>query len=95
MTAILDCHFCAISEYDQRTTTVRVLADFDRHGHRVADWKPYSLKEFPFTLRLIEEQELAVVNVGDPRADAAETAPRRGRDARLPGPDGDHGRGQL
>ncbi len=74
MTAILDCHFCAISDYDEQSTTMRVLADFDRHGHRLADWKPYSLKEFPFTKRLMEQQELAVINVSDPRADPAETA---------------------
>ena len=74
MTAILDCHFCAISDYDEQSGTVRVLADFDRHGHRLADWQPYSLEEFPFTKRLMEEQELAVINMGDPRADPAETA---------------------
>ena len=74
MTAILDCHFCAISDYDEQSATMRVLADFDRHGHRVADWKPYSLKQFPFTERLMEAQELAVINVSDPRADPAETA---------------------
>ena len=53
---------------------VRVLADFDRHGRRVTDWKPYSLKKFPFSMRLMEEQELAVITVSDPRADPAETA---------------------
>ena len=74
MTAILDCHLCAISEYDEQSTTVHVLADFDRHGHRVADWKPYSLKDFPFTDRLMADQELAVINVDDPHADPAETA---------------------
>ncbi len=73
-TAILDCHFCAISDYDERSGTMRVLADFDRHGHRVADWQPYALKDFPFTARLMEEQELAVINIGDQRADPAETA---------------------
>ncbi len=53
---------------------VRVLADFDRHGRRVTDWKPYSLKKFPFSMRLMESQELAVITVSDPRADPAETA---------------------
>ena len=53
---------------------MRVLADFDRHGRSVADWQPYSLNDFPFTKRLMEEQELAVVNIDDPRADPAETA---------------------
>jgi excisionase family DNA binding protein len=74
MTALLDCHFCAISEYDEHTDVVRVLADFDRHGRRVADWQPYSLKEFPYSRRLMAEQELGVINVSDPRADPAETA---------------------
>jgi excisionase family DNA binding protein len=74
MTALLDCHFCAISDYDERSDTVRVLADFDRHGRRVADWEPYALKEFPYSKRLMLEQELGVVNVSDPRADPAETA---------------------
>ena len=74
VTAILDCHFCAISEYDDETDVVRVLADFDRNGRRFADWEPYALKEFPFTKRLVELQELAVVTVGDPAADPAETA---------------------
>jgi excisionase family DNA binding protein len=72
--ALLDCHFCAISEYDERTDVVRVLADFDRHGRRVADWQPYLLKDFPYSKRLMAEQELGVVNVSDPRADPAETA---------------------
>ena len=74
MTAILDCHFCAISDYDEKSGTMRVLADFDRHGHRLADWKPYSLDDFPFTKRLIEDQELATINIDDPHADPAETA---------------------
>ena len=74
LTAILDCHFCAVSDYDDQTHLVRVLADFDRQGRRVTDWKPYSLKKFPFSMRLMEEQELAVITVSDPRADPAETA---------------------
>ena len=74
LTALLDCHFCAISDYDERSDAVRVLADFDRHGRRVADWQPYHLKDFPYSKRLMIEQELGVVNVSDPRADPAETA---------------------
>ncbi len=74
LTAVLDCHFCAVSDYDDQTHMVRVLADFDRHGRRVTDWKPYSLKKFPFSMKLMEEQELAVITVSDPRADPAETA---------------------
>lgn len=74
VTATLDCHFCTVSEYDRETEVVRVLADYDRNGQRVADWKPYSLKDFPFTRRLVELQETGVVTVGDPAADPAETA---------------------
>jgi len=77
LSAILDCHFCAISDYDEATTMVHVLADFDRHGQRVADWKPYSLKQYPFTRRLMDDQEPGVVRLSDPRADPAETAVMR------------------
>ena len=77
MTAVLDCHFCAISAYDAETDMVRVLADFDRNGERFADWPPYSLKEFPFSKGLMEAQELAVIRVSDPGADPAETAVMR------------------
>lgn len=77
LSTILDCHFCAVSDYDEETTMVHVLADFDRHGRRVADWKPYSLKQFPFTRQLMEDQEPGVVVLSDPRADAAETAVMR------------------
>jgi len=77
LSAILDCHFCAISDFDEASTMVHVLADFDRHGQRVTDWKPYSLKAFPFTRRLMEDQEPGVVTLSDPRADPAETAVMR------------------
>ncbi len=74
VTATLDCHFCAVSEYDPETDVVSVLADYDRNGQRIADWNPYSLKGFPFTHRLVEVQELGVITVSDPAADPAETA---------------------
>jgi len=74
LTAILDCHFCAVSDYNDQTHLVRVLADYDRQGRRVTDWKPYSLKKFPFSMRLMETQELATITVSDPRADPFETA---------------------
>ena len=74
MTSLLDCHFCAISDYDEETRTVRVLADFDHSGRRWPDWNPYSLNEFPLTKRLMTEQETAVVNVTDPTADPSEVA---------------------
>ena len=77
VSAVLDCHFCAISEYDPATTMVHVLADFDRHGRRVTDWKPYPLTDYPFTKALVEERELAVLTVSDPGADPAEVAVMR------------------
>lgn len=77
VTATLDCHFCTVSEYDSESEIVSVLADYDRHGQRVADWTPYSLKDYPFAHRLVEAQELGVVTVGDPAADPAETAVMR------------------
>ena len=77
LSAILDCHFCAVSDYDEETQMVQVLADFDQYGRRVTDWKPYSLKQFPFTKGLMEDQEPGVVRLSDPRADPAETAVMR------------------
>jgi excisionase family DNA binding protein len=74
VTSLLNCHFCAVSDYDEETRTVRVLADFDHSGRRWPDWNPYSIKEFPLTKRVITEQEVALVNINDPSADAAETA---------------------
>jgi excisionase family DNA binding protein len=74
MTGLLNCHFCAISEYDEETRTMRVLADFDHSGRRWPDWNPYSVNEFPLTKRVMTEQETAIVNINDPRADAAEVA---------------------
>lgn len=74
MTSLLNCHFCAISDYDEETRTMRVLADFDHSGRRWPDWNPYSLNEFPLTKRLLTEQDVAVVNVSDPGADPGEVA---------------------
>ena len=74
MTSVLNCHFCTISEYDEENRTMRVLADFDHSGRRWPDWNPYSVNEFPLTKRVMTEQETAIVNINDPRADAAEVA---------------------
>jgi len=76
-TAILGCHFCTISDYDAETDLVCVLADYDRNGQRFMDWKPYSLKEYPFSKRLMAEQELAVITISDPAADPSEIAVMR------------------
>ncbi len=74
VTTLLNCHFCAISEYDEESRVVTVLADFDNSGRRWPDYRPYTVTEFPLTRRVLNEQEIAVVNVGDPNADPAEVA---------------------
>jgi excisionase family DNA binding protein len=77
MTSLLDCHFCAISEYDAETDAVRTLAEFDHAGHRLPDASPYRLRDFPLTRKVLGEQATAVVNVDDPHADQAEVAELR------------------
>jgi excisionase family DNA binding protein len=74
MTSLLNCHFCAVSDYDEETRTVRVLADFDHSGRRWPDWNPYSINEFPLTKKVMTEQDVGLVNINDPGADAAEAA---------------------
>ena len=77
MTSLLDCHFCAISEYDSETDATRTLAEYDHAGQRLPDASPYRLREFPLTRRVLSEQTTAVVNVDDPHADPAEVAELR------------------
>ncbi len=77
MTSLLDCHFCAISEYDPDTEAVRTLAEYDHAGHRLPDASPYLLSDFPLTYRVLSTQTTAVVNVDDPHADPAEVAELR------------------
>ena len=77
MTSLLDCHFCAISEYDAATDATRTLAEYDHVGQRLPDASPYRLREFPLTRRVLAEQATAVVNVDDPHADPAEVAELR------------------
>ena len=72
MTSLLDCHFCAISEYDPVTDATVTLAEFDRAGHRIPDASPYRLRDYPLTRSVLAEQTTAVVNVDDPDADPAE-----------------------
>lgn len=74
MTSLLNCHNCAIHDYDEASKSVRVLAEFDYSGKRQPEWGPYSVNEFPLTRKVITEQEPAVVNINDPAADPAETA---------------------
>ena len=77
MTSLLDCHFCAISEYDADTAATRTLAEYDHAGQRLPDASPYRLRDFPLTRRVLGEQVTAVVNVDDPHADPAEVAELR------------------
>ncbi len=77
MTSLLDCHFCAISEFDPEAGGVVTLAEYDHAGRRLPDASPYRLRDFPLTRRVLEEQATAVVNVDDPEADPAEVAELR------------------
>jgi excisionase family DNA binding protein len=72
MTSLLDCHFCAISQYNREEDTVSVLADYDDSGRRLPDTAPYRLKDFPLTRRVLDQQTTAVANVDDPHDDPAE-----------------------
>jgi excisionase family DNA binding protein len=77
MTSLLDCHFCAISEFDREAGGVVTLAEYDHAGRRLPDASPYRLRDFPLTRRVLDEQAAAVVNVDDPAADPAEVAELR------------------
>jgi len=77
MTSLLDCHFCAISEYDAEGQGLITLAEYDDAGRRLPDASPYKLKDFPLTRSVLQEQVTAVVNVDDPDADPAEVAELR------------------
>ncbi len=74
MTGLLDCHFCAISDYEPEAGGVVTLAEYDHAGRRLPDKSPYPLRDFPLTRRVLEEQVTVVVNVDDPDADEAEVA---------------------
>jgi len=77
MTSLLDCHFCAVSEYAAEADAVLTLAEYDDAGQRLPDASPYRLRDFPLTRRVLSEQTTAVVNVDDPHADPAEVAELR------------------
>ena len=76
-THLLDCDFCAVSTYDPATRLVRTLAEYDGGGTRLPDTETYDVRQFPLTRKVLAEQVPAVVNVDDPRADAAEVAALR------------------
>jgi excisionase family DNA binding protein len=77
MTSLLDCHFCAISDYDSVAGGVVTLAEYDDAGRRLPDHSPYQLGDFPLTRRVLQDQVTVVVNVDDPDADEAEVAELR------------------
>jgi len=77
MTSLLDCHFCAISEYDAEAQSLITLAEYDHAGRRLPDASPYKLRAFPLTRSVVQDQTTAVVNVDDPDADPAEVAELR------------------
>jgi excisionase family DNA binding protein len=76
-THLLDCDFCAVSTYDPATRLVRALAEYDGGGTRLPDTETYDVRQFPLTRKVLAEHVAAVVNVDDPRADAAEVAALR------------------
>ena len=77
MTSLLDCHFCAISVYDDKAQGLVTLAEYDHAGRRLPDASPYKLTAFPLTRSVLHDQTVAIVNVDDPDADAAEVAELR------------------
>ena len=77
VTHLLDCDFCAVSTYDREARLVRTLAEYDISGERLSDTATYDVRKYPLTLKVLEEHTPAVVNVDDPRADAAEVATLR------------------
>ena len=72
VTSVLDCHMCAISEFDKAGDALLLLADYDDTGRRLPDGGPYPLKRFPYTRRVLDERLPAVVYIDDPAADPAE-----------------------
>ncbi len=77
VTHLLDCDFCAVSSYDRDSRLVRTLAEYDATGKRLPDTETYDVRKYPLTRKVLEEHVHAVVNVDDPRADAAEVAELR------------------
>ncbi len=77
ITHLLDCDFCAVSTYDRNDGLVRTLAEYDIGGARLPDTDTYDVRKYPLTRKVLDEHTPAVVNVDDPRADAAEVATLR------------------
>lgn len=77
VTHLLDCDFCAVSTYDRELRLVRTLAEYDDSGARLPGTETYDVRQYPLTRKVLDEHTPAVVNVDDPRADAAEVATLR------------------
>jgi len=77
VTHLLDCDFCAVSTYDAEARLVRTLAEYDATGTRLPDTETYDVRRYPLTRKVLSEHTVEVVNVDDPRADAAEVATQR------------------
>jgi excisionase family DNA binding protein len=77
VTHLLDCDFCAVSSYDREAGRVHALAEYDATGERLPDTEVYDLRQYPLTRKVLDEHTPEVVNVDDPRADAAEVATLR------------------
>ena len=77
VTHLLDCDFCAVSTYDAEARLVRTLAEYDATGTRLPDTETYDVRQYPLTRKVLTEHTVEVVNVDDPRADAAEVATLR------------------
>ena len=56
---------------------MRTLAEYDASGARLPDTDTYDVRKYPLTRKVLDEHTPAVVNVDDPRADAAEVATLR------------------
>jgi len=82
ITRLLDCHACAVSEYDTAGDSLHLLADYDASGRMLPYTGPWRLNDYPLTRQVMEEQTTAVVHVDDPAADPAEVEILRREGAR-------------
>jgi excisionase family DNA binding protein len=82
LTRLLECHACAISEYEPAGDSLRLLADYDATGRMLPYTGPWALSDYPLTRQVMDEQTTAVVYVDDPAADPAEVAILRHEGAR-------------
>ena len=77
VTHLIDFDFCAVSTSTPARAWCHALAEYDGSGERLPDTETYDVRQFPLTARCSTSTCAAVVNVDDPRADAAEVAALR------------------